>query len=95
MALLVMVGAAFVAGLGSVVEVAAPCREECPAGSPQGGCSVDFCCSCCIHFRFDPPASSQNVPENPLAWSVGVVEGRRIPLPEPREIAHVPKPARS
>jgi hypothetical protein len=95
LALLVMLSTGLVAGLGPAVEAAAPCRQECPVEAPAGGCALDFCCSCCIHFRVDPPGPPRSLPEAVASGWLGVADARRLPLPDPREIAHVPKPARS
>ena len=90
-----MLTTALAAGLGPLVEAASPCQQECPVEAPEGGCSPDVCCSCCLHFRFDPPRSPIAVAEAPVVGWLRVTDARRLPLPDPREITHVPKAASS
>ena len=75
------------AASGLLVE-AADCDQVC-AGDEE--CSTDVCCSCCVHFRVDPPracgAALRDVESGPVASRA---EPPRS-APDPREVLHVPK----
>jgi hypothetical protein len=84
-----MLATAVFAGLAPLLE--AGCTQECVGDAAADGCAQDACCSCCLHFRVDPPQDS------PAAAQV-IVSGRllaprvhRLSSPDPREILHVPK----
>ena len=74
-----------------LVEAAVSCTQECPNDDPPGGCSSDSCCSCCVHFRTEPPTSPDRID---LRRAVAAVEPAvpRACSPSPRDILHVPKP---
>jgi hypothetical protein len=48
-----MLGLCLFAAAGPLVE-AADCEQVC---ADDQDCSTDACCSCCVHFRVDPPRS--------------------------------------
>ncbi len=86
-----MLALALFVGLGPVVEAACP-EERGP--EPDGGCSFALCCSCCAHVRVDSHVALV-APSLPAAKATLGSALKGAPLPEPREVLHVPKPARS
>lgn len=79
------------AAAAPLAEAALPCTQECTGDEPETGCSLDFCCSCCVHFRVTRPAAlwlSGGVPASALVESA---EPPRVRSVDPRRILHVPK----
>jgi hypothetical protein len=82
-----MLGLCLFAAAGPLVE-AADCEQVC---ADDQDCSTDACCSCCVHFRVDPPRAG-GVASCALE-SRPVVPGSQPArlAPDPREVLHVPK----
>jgi hypothetical protein len=79
------------AAAGPGVEAIVPCLDECPTDDAAGGCSLEMCCSCCVHFRVDPPGKSGLAPELRALARVMAGAAPLGPTADPREILHVPK----
>jgi hypothetical protein len=71
------------------------CAEDCAGDGPDGSCALEACCSCCVHSRVDPPRATSVEPDPPLADSLPGHAGIVPASPDPRDILHVPKPART
>jgi hypothetical protein len=82
---------ALFAALGPVAEVVQACAQECRVDEPDGGCSADLCCSCCVHFRIEPPRVLHVVSAAVQARGFDLPSRARVASPEPGEILHVPK----
>jgi hypothetical protein len=93
-ALLGMLGLAVFLALAPLVEAACP-GEDCGGDEPFGGCSLDLCCSCCVHARVDPPLATSGLPRDVSGGTLCAGAVLRLVRSDPREILHVPKPARS
>ena len=86
-----MLALALFVGLGAFVDAA--CAEELQVG-PDGGCSLELCCSCCVHVRIDSHVVLA-LPSPPCAKATLSRSLERKLLPEPREVMHVPKASHS
>jgi hypothetical protein len=86
-----MLGLGVFAGLAPILE-AIQCEQACVGDSPDGACSQDQCCSCCLHFRVDPPRVSITAPVVSSNAAPAARLPRSLPWPDPRDILHVPKP---
>jgi hypothetical protein len=71
------------------------CDEPCQGDGADGSCALEVCCSCCVHSRFDPPASVRAAPYEPSAGAPEPLSAAARPSPDPRDILHVPKPSLS
>ena len=79
------------AAAGPVLEAALPCVQECLGDEPAGGCSLEVCCSCCVHFRVAPPGANDLPRGEPMVALVEPMGARPVSTADPREILHVPR----
>jgi hypothetical protein len=79
------------AAAGPVLEALSPCGQECLGDEPAGGCSLELCCSCCVHFRIDPPSACDLPRGLPSLERVVAPGAGPASTADPREIPHVPK----
>lgn len=88
---ILMIALCLFAACGPLAE-AASCDQACVTGSDGEECATDLCCSCCVHFRIDPPRLGGAAPHagdsRPIA---AAVEPPQL-VSDPREVLHVPKP---
>ena len=86
-----MLGLIVFAALAPLLE-ASQCEQSCVGDANDGECSQDLCCSCCVHFRVDPPRAPMTAPGFSVTGSVVMHLLDRPASPAPREVLHVPKP---
>jgi hypothetical protein len=82
-----MLGLCLFVAFGPLVE-AEDCDQLCTG---ERECSTDFSCSCCVHFRVDPPrpcgAAPSAMESRPLVCRAVAPHS----APDPREVLHVPR----
>jgi hypothetical protein len=93
-AVLFMLGLVLFAAFAPFLEAACP-GEDCTGDAPFGGCSLDLCCSCCVHVRVHPPLAYSFLPQDASRGFLCGEGTLRLVRSDPREILHVPKPIRS
>jgi hypothetical protein len=92
--LALMLGLIVCAALAPLVE-AGQCVQSCAGDTEDGACADDLCCSCCVHFRVDPPRAAGSAPGLSVTGRVAAPLFARPSPPGPREVLHVPKTSRS